>query len=274
MTGGSTRVFAVIGDPVAHSISPSMHGAAFRALGLDAVYVALRASGADVGPLVRALCRSGGGASVMTPNKSTVAALLDEPTGRVRDSGACNAVWGSGPHDGATALRLAGDNTDVAGVLLSMRELGVEAGAWLIAGTGGGARATAVAARELGARVAVQSRDPERARRFTAWLTGLGVALAEPVECTVLVNATPLGRQAGEPLPIGSDVAPRAHAALDLVYASGTTPWVRAMCARGLRAIDGRTMLLGQGMAAFASWFPGIEPPGEVMRAAIADALR
>src|SRR5690606_21351545 len=95
VTAGSTRVFAVIGDPVAHSISPAMHGAAFRALGLDAVYVALRASGSDLGPLLRTLCRSDGGASIMAPNKQTAAQLLEAPSRRVADAGGCNAVWGS-----------------------------------------------------------------------------------------------------------------------------------------------------------------------------------
>ena len=289
MTGGSTRVFAVIGDPVAHSISPAMHGAAFRALGLDAVYVALRASGDDVGPLLRVLCGSGGGASIMAPNKRAAAELLDLPTDRVRDAGGCNAVWGTpagtSVTTGGTSVTtggtgadavplLAGDNTDVDGVLLSMRELCIDGGAWLVAGTGGGARAVAIAARELGASVAVRSRSPERARRFEEWLRAAEMTVADPRDCTVLVNATPLGRAAGDPLPLDRAAIPNAVVALDLVYTPGETPWVRAMRARGLRAIDGRTMLLGQGIAAFARWFPGIDPPDEVMRAALDRELR
>jgi shikimate dehydrogenase len=255
-----------------------MHGAAFRALGLDAVFVALPASGGDVAPVVRTLCRSGGGASIMAPNKGVVAALLDVPSDRVRTVGACNAVWGEPRHAGvgeaAERQTLAGDNTDVDGVLASMRELGIDAGAWLVAGTGGAARAAGLAAREAGARMAVDSRDPGRRARFMAWLAAVGVAPAAREECVVLVNATPLGRRPGDPLPIDAATTPRAIAAFDMVYAAGETPWVTAMRRRGLRAVDGRTMLLGQGMAAFAHWFPQIEPPGDVMRAAIADALR
>lgn len=273
MTGGSTRVFAVIGDPVAHSISPAMHGAAFRALGLDAAYVALRASGSDVEPLLRTLCRSGGGASIMAPNKQIAAQLLDVQPARVSETGACNSVWGAGSADGG-GVALAGDNTDVDGVLVSMQELCIEGGAWLVAGTGGGARAVALAARELGATIAVQSRDPARARRFEAWLADAGIGAAEPQRCTVLVNATPLGRRADDPFPFETDAAPDAVAALDLVYALGETAWVRAMRARGLRALDGRTMLVGQGAAAFRRWFPELDPPVEIMRAAVADALR
>jgi shikimate dehydrogenase len=273
VTGGSTRVFAVIGDPVAHSISPAMHGAAFRALGVNAVYVALRASGNDVAPLLRALCRSGGGASITAPNKQTVARLLAAPTDLVREVGGCNAVWGVAGPDGMEPA-LAGDNTDVAGIIASMGELGVDGGDWLVAGTGGGARAAVMAARALGAGVAVRSRDADRRHRFESWMTTVGVPVREPQCCTVLVNATPLGRRSDDPLPLDAQLAPAAAAALDLVYAPRETGWVRAMRARGLRALDGRTMLVAQGAAAFARWFPGLEPPVEVMRAAVADALR
>jgi shikimate dehydrogenase len=254
-----------------------MHGAAFRALGLDAVFVALPAAADDVAGVVRTLCRSGGGASIMAPNKGVVAALLDAPSDRVRAVGACNAVWGEprrAGDDGTARQALAGDNTDVDGVLASMRELDVEAGAWLVAGTGGGARAAAIAARHAGARMAVDSRDPARRERFIAWMTSVGVASAAREECVVLVNATPLGRRPGDPLPFDAAATPCAVAALDMVYAAGETRWVTAMRRRGLRAVDGRAMLLGQGRAAFAHWFPDIDPPGEVMRAAIADALR
>lgn len=278
MIDGSTRVFAVLGDPVRHSLSPRMHGAAFRALGVDAVYVALPASPADVGPLVRALCRGGGGASITAPCKEAAAALVDRPSPRVRDLGMCNTVWRSAPDGDAGRPPadgvIAGENTDVDGVLASMRELCIEGGAWLVAGTGGAAKAVAAAAALLGARIAVRSRDPARAGRFAAWLDGLGVAAAEPAECHVLVNATPLGRRGGDPLPIERNAAPRATAALDLVYARGGTPWVRSLAAAGLHAIDGRTMLLAQGVAAFTRWFPEVDPPVDIMRAAVTDALR
>src|SRR5690606_15132601 len=107
------------------------------------------------------------------------AQLLEAPSRRVADAGGCNAVWGSTYPDGGEPA-LAGDNTDVDGVLASMRELGLEGGAWLVAGTGGGARAVAVAARELGASIAVQSRDADRARRFEAWLGSVGIGVAAP----------------------------------------------------------------------------------------------
>lgn len=286
MISGSTRVFAVIGDPVAHSLSPLMHGAAFRALGLDATYVALPVAPRDAAAVLHSLCRSGGGASVTAPLKRAAAEAVGVLTPRARLLGVCNTVWRAaqlpgkvpvGPEPGGPGganPSMAGDNTDVDGVIASMRELCVGDGAWLVAGTGGAARAVVCAAHELGARVAVRSRDPKRAQEFTAWAHTLGVAPADPRECHVLVNATPLGRDRDDALPLERADAPAAVAALDLVYAPGATRWTRAMRDAGLRALDGRTMLLAQGVSAFRHWFPELDPPVEIMRAALADALR
>ena len=90
----------------------------------------------------------------------------------------------------------------------------------------------------------------------------------------VLINATPLGLKAGDPLPIEAGAAPRAEVALDMVYLAGETPWVRAMRPRVRRAGDGRGMLVAQGAAAFERWFPDQVAPVEVMRAAVNAALR
>lgn len=263
---GRTRVFAVLGDPVGHSLSPVMHNAAFRALGLEAVYVALRCAETDVGTLIRAIGAAGGGGNVTIPHKA-VAATAVQASPRAARLDACNTFWGS---DGAVV----GDNTDVDGVLTALRALKVPAGPWLIAGTGGSARAVVAAAAESGVAVAVRSRDAGRRDRFIGWATGQGVDEADPGECTVAINATPLGLSPTDPLPIPAEVGPRVLAALDLVYARGETTWVHAQRARGLRAADGRTMLIAQGAAAFGRWFPGVDAPTEVMRAAVDAALR
>lgn len=267
MISGSTRVFALLGDPVGHSLSPAMQNAAFRVLGLPAVYVAFRCGGNDVVGLMRALARAGGGGNVTVPHKEAAAAALDAPGARARAAGACNTFWAC---DGGVA----GDNTDIAGVLAAVDELDPPAGSWLIAGTGGGARAAALAARERGAAVAVRSRDAARQRAFESWAVEAGLALAPAEACTVLVNATPLGLGADDPAPIAPDTAPHAAAALDMVYAPGETRWVRTLRAAGLRAVDGRTMLVAQGAAALERWFPGVRAPVEIMRAAVDAALR
>jgi shikimate dehydrogenase len=130
------------------------------------------------------------------------------------------------------------------------------------------------AAWERSARVAVRSRDMSRKRSFEEWVRQQGVAVASLKECEVLINATPLGLHSTDHLPIALDDAPDASVAFDMVYAPQETVWVRNMRQSGLRASDGREMLVAQGAAAFRHWFPDEDPPVEVMRAAVSDALR
>lgn len=266
MIGGSTRVFALLGDPVAHSLSPAMHNAAFRVLGLDAVYVPLRTESAHVPGLMSALARAGGGGNVTVPHKELACGALERRGPQAAALGVCNTFWSD---SGA----LAGETTDVEGVLAAVERLGVEAEAWLVVGTGGSARAVAAAARARGARLAVDSRSRERAAAFAQWAAALGVAPAGSEEAQLVVNATPLGLAAGDRLPSQPEATPRAVAALDLVYARGGTRWVAAQRAAGRRADDGREVLLAQGAAAFRRWFPDQPPPLDVMRAALHAAL-
>lgn len=244
-----------------------MQNAAFQALGLDAVYAALDCAPEDSFALASALAQGGGGGNATVPHKVVLAAALDRPSPRVERLRAANVFWGEGD-------RLMGDCTDLDGVLEALQTLGaLECRRWLVVGTGGSARAVIGAAAERGARVAVRSRSPERAAEFTAWAASLGVAAALPEECEVVLNATPLGLNDGDPSPFDLALAPKATVALDLVYHTGETPWVRSARARGLRAADGREMLVAQGAASLERWFPKVRAPREVMRAAVARAL-
>ena len=267
MIDGSTRVFAILGDPVAHSLSPLMQNAAFRALGLKAVYVPISCSAADVASLIQALARAGGGGNVTVPHKEVAARAVSECRDIARTVGACNTFWG----DHGTSV---GDNTDVHGVREALRQLDAPDAPWLIAGTGGGARAAVIAARDAGAAVAVSSRDRDRQLAFETWVTSHNVPITAPAECGVAINSTPLGLNAADPLPIALDAAPRAEVVLDMVYARGETEWVRTMRPRVRRAADGRTMLVAQGAAAFHCWFANHDAPVEVMRAVVNTALR
>lgn len=267
MIGGKTRVFAILGDPVAHSLSPAMHNAAFRALGLDAAYVALRVEQTNLAAMMRSLAHAGGGGNVTVPFKESAAAALTRPSQRVSELGACNTFWSMGDE-------LAGDNTDVDGVLAALDSLDAPPTAWLIAGTGGSARSAVAAAVARGAKVAIRSRDSGRRHGFEQWAQGKGATLMAVDQCEVLINATPMGLKPGDHLPLALDATPRAQVALDLVYSKGETAWVRQMRQEGLRAADGRIMLVAQGAAAFKRWFPEEDPPVEIMRAAVNEALR
>jgi shikimate dehydrogenase len=167
-----------------------------------------------------------------------------------------------------------GGNTDVDGLLRALQPLDPPPAPWLIIGTGGGARAAAVAAGRCGARVAVASRSAERAETFARWIADRAIEPAASRECHTVINATPLGLRRDDPLPLDPSLAPQAAVAFDMVYRTGETAWVRAMRAAGCRAADGRGMLVAQGAGALERWFPGVAAPTEIMRAAVDAALR
>lgn len=264
----TSRVLAVIGDPVAHSLSPQMHNAALAALGLDAVYVAFRASGEALPAVLEACGRLAIAGNLTVPLKQAAAALIPHLTSLASSLGAINTFW---VEDGV----LHGDNTDVAGLDEALDALKAQ-GPWLLCGTGGAARAVAAVAARRGVRLYVASRLPERAVRFVSWARVLGADATQANDDAVrtVINATPLGLDPADPPPVPPERLRGATAALDLVYAPGETAWVRVCRARGLRAADGRDVLVGQGAHAFERFFPGTRAPREVMRAAVARALR
>jgi shikimate dehydrogenase len=269
--GASTRLLTVIGDPVTHSLSPFMHNAAIRCLGLDAVYVALRVPSGALGEVMTTLAAVGAAGNVTVPHKEAVERLLARKTDLCARAGACNTFW---TEKGV----LVGDNTDVPGVRAALAELGVTGGGrWLVLGTGGAARAVMIAAKEMRADLYVRSRDPARARAFADWSASRGVQVHVPhgpLDVDVAINATPLGLHDTDPLPIEPGEVKELQVALDFVYARNGTRWVRALRAGGVSAQDGRELLVRQGAAAFARFFPGQVAPVEVMRAAVERALR
>jgi shikimate dehydrogenase len=264
MISGNTRVFALLGRPVAHSLSPRMHNAVFAALGLDAVYVALACDVTALPALVTTLAGLGGGGNVTVPHKAAAARAVVRMTGARIE--ACNTFWGE---EG----RAIGANTDVEGVLGGLDAMGASGAAWLILGTGGSASAAAQAAARSGARVAVMSRNTDRAAEFLRRAAVAGASEAEPAECDIVINATPLGLDADDPMPFAPSGRGRVKYALDLVYRAGETPWVHAMRAAGVRSSDGREVLVRQGAASFARWYPGRQAPIEIMRAAVRAGL-
>lgn len=264
MIGSETRLYALLGRPVGHSLSPAMQNAAFRAVGIDAVYLALDCASELVGPLARGIAASGGGGNVTIPHKRTAALAIADRA--AEPDAVCNTFWQDGGE-------VRGANTDPDGVLAALARMDVGGGRWLVVGTGGSARGVLVAAARVGASVAVQSRSPGRATEWLGMAARLGVAPAVPMECTVIINTTPLGMQPTDPVPVSLADYPSVMAVLDLVYRRGETALVRAARARGLTAADGREVLLGQGAESFRCWFPGVDPPVEVMRAALREHL-
>ena len=265
----TSRLAGVLGYPVAHSRSPAMHNAAFRALGLEWRYVHLPVSPALFEETVRALPASGyAGANVTIPHKVAALALADTASAAARGSGAVNTL--TFEPDGS----IAGDNPD-AGGLLAAPEEPPRGRTALVLGAGGAARAAVWALAEAGAaEVAVWNRTPERGRALAEALGA--TAVAAPRASDIVVNATSVGlgsrpgaadaEAAVESLGLRALARP-PQVVVDLVYGSGETPVVAWGRSVGARTVDGLEVLVRQGARSFERW-TGRSPPLETMRAA------
>jgi len=244
-----------------------MYNAAFAALGLDAVYIPIRADASALPHVIRALEAVGIAGNVTIPHKVAVAQLLIRVTSLAKEIGAVNTFW---PEGG----RLVGDNTDVRGIIDALTPLDPE-GPWLVSGAGGAGRAVAAAARDLGVQLLVRSRKRDRVLNFVDWARQIGADCrpddGSPIRTAI--NATPLGLRSSDASPFGGRKLNGCRTALDLVYAKSGTKWVRKCREQGIRAQDGRSMLVAQGTHAFQRFFPGTVAPREVMAAAVDRAL-
>jgi shikimate dehydrogenase len=267
--GGRTRLAGVIGWPVAGSLSPVIHNAAFDALGLDWAYLPLAVPPGSVAEAVSGLRALGfEGANVTMPHKTEAARAVDVLTEDARLLDAVNAIT-------VRAETVEGANTDAPGF---ERFLRLDAGfdpagrRALVFGAGGAARACALALARSGlAELVVAVRDPEAATAL-ARLAGevpvdvrvIPFAEAPSAPVDLVVNATPLGR-AGEALP-----HPRLGAGLlvvDLLYRPAVTPLLAAAREAGAGAFGGLGLLLHQAALSFERW-TGQDAPMPVMSAA------
>lgn len=265
--GAGTRLACLLGHPVAHSVSPQIHAAAFTAAGVDATYLAFDVAPVDLAAAVAGLRALGAlGANVTVPHKLAARGLADRRTPECEAVGAANTLYWEGGD-------LVADNTDATGLEDVLRDdLELEPGTpALVFGAGGAARAAAVALGRLRAAVAVRARDPGAAADVEALARRCG---GQPpgLMPRLVVNATPLGLH-GESLPGDLMALGPEQAALDLVYAAEPTPFLAAAAAGGARAVDGLPMLVAQAARSFTCW-TGLPPPVGAMRAAAARALR
>ena len=276
MISGKTRLLALIGQPVSHSLSPAMHNAAFAEDGLDFVYVCLDVDPEDLLAAVRgAAALKLRGFNITMPHKRAMVPLVDELDDGARVSGAVNTVVIDGP-----VLR--GYNTDGGGMVMACREVGIELSGKrvLLVGAGGAAAAVAVAFGEAGiGELHIANRSVEHATELRDKLRGAGIEKVEsqPLdaleglipEADVVVNATSLGMRDGDPLPFPVENLADGAAVCDAVYRPGTeTALVRLARESGARVATGDRMLLYQGVLAQRLW-TGREPNVEAMDRAI-----
>lgn len=275
---GTTRLAGVIGDPVQHSLSPALHNAAFARLGLDWTYVAFEVPVGGAAGAVAAMRALGiEGLSVTMPLKAEVAEACDELSPVAAMLGAVNCVRRSGD-------RLIGENTDGVGFVNSLRsQAGVELAGMhaVVLGAGGAARAVVVALVSEGASVTIVNRSVESAMRAAelgkraASTAGVGSAMSVMVgapgavsDADLVVNATPLGMQATDPMPVAPELLNSGQVVVDLIYMPAVTPLLKFADEAGAQALNGTGMLLFQAAEQFKMW-TGRDAPLRAMGAAV-----
>ncbi len=273
---------AVIGHPVAHSLSPTLFAEIAKITDRTLAYERIDIAPADLDArvAVAAAERAFLGWNVTLPHKERMIELVDRVDASAAAVGAINVVRFAS--DGTTM----GANTDVAGVrsVLAHHGIALAGHAAAIFGTGGAARATAEALSQAGAaRVTFVSRDATRAETLAATFAARHAStrfagttrLADAAGYAFFANATPVGMQGyarGELLPEAA--APGAWA-FDCVYRPERTAFLETAAARGLRTASGVEMLVGQALEAYALWFgePALQP-GDSRHASLAAAVR
>ncbi len=263
-----TLLYGVFGNPVAHSLSPVMHNAAFRQVDYNGIYLAFAigdiASGIDA---VRALNMKG--VSITIPHKIEVISHLDGLDPMAERIGAVNTVV---RRDG----RLIGYNTDAFGAVAALAEkTEIFNKKVAVIGAGGAARAVGFGVRSEGAHVTIMNRSPEKGKDLAGELKaefrlpGDLKSLAPDI----LINTTSVGMTPNtDGMPVPADILREGMVVMDIVYHPLTTRLLKEACNRGCIAVDGVSMFVYQGAFQFELW-TGIKAPIETMRSTVRKAL-
>lgn len=240
--GPSDPVFALIGHPVAHSLSPHIHNRALKVLGARGTYVTIDCANLTDLPLLEQLPIAG--FSVTLPHKTAVLARAAELEPRVAALGAANTLY-------RRQDRLVAANTDYDGFLSALREVEprLEGVATLVIGAGGAARAVVKALRDAGAEVTITNRSERRAEQLAQELGAKTIPLMQirSLNAGVVVQATSCGMTPNDDRsPVPADLLRPGQVAFDLVYNPARTRFLREAEARGARTISGLRMLAGQ----------------------------
>ena len=254
--GDDCSITGIVGCPLSHSRSPAMHNAAFRALGMNGIYLMFESLGIEhlrdvmIGYDIR-------GMNVTIPYKQSVMGQMDSLSEAAKRIGAVNTIIND---DG----KLKGDNTDHVGISYAFSDVDLNGKNVLIMGTGGAARAAAYTFKNSGCDVSISGRTEHHVR-----------VICDDFDCTqyhgsvgrfdVIVNCTPIGLVDGT-YPSDINDMHSEQIVFDMVYGRDT-PLIKRAKENGCRLIDGKEMLIGQGAESFRLWF-GKEPDHNIMREA------
>jgi shikimate dehydrogenase len=279
---GKARIAGVVGWPIAHSLSPLLHGYWLDELKIDGALVPLPVPQTDFSTVIASLRRAGfRGVNVTVPHKEAAFALADFCDAAAKAAGAVNLLVFH--QDG----RLEGRNTDAVGLTQSLRENlgdGLKGKSAVLLGAGGAARGAVLALAELGtSTIYILNRHPARAQGLCDALEPLVTAKLFPGgldywddvagHAALALNTTSAGMKGKDPLALRLDALPKDAAVCDIVYNPLQTTLLKDAATRGHKVIDGLGMLMHQAAPSFEAFF-GVKPqvsPG--LRAALERAL-
>ena len=276
MISGKTKICALIGDPVEHSMSPAMHNAAFKKLGLDYAYVPFRVKPPELAQAVAGLrALNVRGFNVTIPHKVAVIPLLDNLDSIAQKIGAVNTVVNDNG-------KLTGFNTDGDGFFRALTAGGVTPAGKnvVVLGAGGASRAISYILAAHGARLTILNRKQE-----LDWAENIALLIKKELggdvkvgelnsrtlspaleKADILVNATSVGMSpAGNKSPVPAELLHRRLLVFDIVYNPLETRLIKEAKAAGAKVISGVEMLAWQGALAFEKW-TGRPAPLDLMR--------
>jgi 3-dehydroquinate dehydratase / shikimate dehydrogenase len=263
-----TRVYGVIGNPIAHSLSPLIHNAAFAARKVNAILVPFLVR--DLRDFLASRAAFGvAGFAVTLPHKQGIIRHLKDCDPLAERIGAVNTVVVRGDS------RLYGYNTDYVGVLRALeRHVQLAGSRVLILGAGGAARAAAFALAEAGAVVSLSARREARASSLAREAGGEAISRRRLKKefFDAIINATPVGMQSGDGAPLRAEDL-NCRVVMDMIYRPMDTPLLKLARRRGIETISGVEMFLAQGIAQWEIWM-GERAPAETMRRVVLAALR
>ncbi|OIP80748.1 shikimate dehydrogenase [Candidatus Peregrinibacteria bacterium CG22_combo_CG10-13_8_21_14_all_44_10] len=258
-----THIYGIVAHPVSHSLSPIMHNAAFKSLGIDAEYRAFDVKPEDLGAFMKILYKENiYGLNISMPHKEAVMDYV-ETDDIAKDIGAVNTIFREND-------KFVGTNTDWIGIiepLLKRTELKDKK--VMIVGAGGAAKAACYGLKKQGADVVVVNRTYDHAESLA---TKFGLkASKDPIEAEIIINCTCVGLENPEKSPVKEEVFLYAQIAFDVIYGGSETKFIRDAKRAGALTISGEEMLLHQGYACFEGW-TGKKAPKEVMQESITEA--
>jgi shikimate dehydrogenase len=270
LINADTRICCLIGDPVEHSLSPLIHNAGYKALGINYAYIPFRVR--DIRRAIEGIRALGiRGASVTIPHKTSVIKYLDRLDPMAEEIGAVNTIV----NDDSV---LTGYNTDGDGAIQALEETtALEGKKVILIGSGGAALAIAFGLKAKGAKLVVLNRTEDKAKRLAKKVNAEGFGglnrLPEISSADILINATPVGMPPEtDQTVIPKDLLHNRLTVFDIVYNPGETRLIAEARERGCAIVYGYKMLLYQAEKQF-ELFTGLKAPLKAMESALTQAL-